>query len=386
MKSQITGRWGSVPSLIFGVIIWLSLGGFAFAQALNTDVVPVLEGLDPVMLVQGKEVQGNLKISVTRGTYQYLFASEENKASFAKDPARYEIQLGGACARMGAPVMGNPDLYSVYQSRIYIFGSGDCKKRFDATPAKYLESENGAQPKIAFTADALRNGAVLIERAVAAMGGAAVIDGLASYQEKSTALQTRREGDVEVRTNLMISFPDHIRLDQEMPDYMNPAIKRQVGFVLNGGEAFAITPNGLRPLPDAPRVEQERELKRRPLAILRARKDPSFKAAALSMGSGELEQVTVVLDGVVYILSIEPSSGRILSISYRRRGQGGEFGLVSKAFSDFRTVAGVTLPFKVTATFNDQPWKEQSANIASIAINGKIDPVLFERPKTARTQ
>ena len=64
-------------------------------------VIP-LEGLDPVMLSQGKEVQGNMKYKVIRGQFQYLFASEENKAIFEKDPTRYEIQLEGHCARRAA--------------------------------------------------------------------------------------------------------------------------------------------------------------------------------------------------------------------------------------------------------------------------------------------
>ncbi|MDQ2856475.1 MAG: hypothetical protein M3R68_09110, partial [Acidobacteriota bacterium] len=48
-------------------------------------------------------------------------------------------------------------------------------------------------------------------------------------------------------------------------------------------------------------------------------------------------------------------------------------------------VNGVTLPFKITATFNGQPWKEQSATIESITINGKIEPAFFERPKQKLT-
>ena len=101
----------------------------AMAQPQVTDA---LEGLDPVMLVQGKEAQGELKITITRGRFRYLFANEANKAAFEKDPARYEIQLGGACARMGAPVTGIADLYTVHNGRIYIFGSEQCKKLFVA--------------------------------------------------------------------------------------------------------------------------------------------------------------------------------------------------------------------------------------------------------------
>ena len=48
-------------AVIFGAIICLSAAGAVFSQSSAQDPVPVLEGLDPVMLVQGKEVQGDAK-------------------------------------------------------------------------------------------------------------------------------------------------------------------------------------------------------------------------------------------------------------------------------------------------------------------------------------
>src|SRR6185436_8762966 len=101
-----------------------------------------------------------------------------------------------------------PDLYTVYQARIYIFGSGDCKTAFEAAPAKYLATEGGATTKVTVTAEGLKQGQALIEKAVAAAGGAAQIDGLTSYQERSTFLQGRHTADVEVKTDLTVLFPD----------------------------------------------------------------------------------------------------------------------------------------------------------------------------------
>src|SRR5262245_27119561 len=71
-----------------------------------------LKGFDPVSLTQGKEVAGKDDLSVARGRYRYYFASAASKAAFEKDPARYEIQLAGACARMG-PLsgLGSPDRF-----------------------------------------------------------------------------------------------------------------------------------------------------------------------------------------------------------------------------------------------------------------------------------
>jgi hypothetical protein len=75
-----------------------------------------------------------------------------------------------------------------------------------------------------------------------------------------------------------------------------------------------------------------------------------------------------------------------LSLSSWRRGPQGNFGQFVQAFSDFRTVDGLTLPFKITSTFDGQPWKEQSPTIEQISVNGKIDPALFEKPKANKAQ
>ena len=78
-----------------------------------------LDGVDPVaLLIQGKEVSGKPEFKVTRGKFDYLFATAENKATFEKNPEKYEIQLSGACARMGGGVTGNPADYAVVDGKI----------------------------------------------------------------------------------------------------------------------------------------------------------------------------------------------------------------------------------------------------------------------------
>src|SRR5262245_29957519 len=122
-----------VNKLLFVCALLLLSGAFA-GQTCAQQQPPydALEGLDPVLLTQGKEAQGEMKITVTRGQFRYMFANAANKAAFEQYPTRYEIQLNGACARMGAPVVGNPDLYAVHKGRIYIFGSENCKTLFVA--------------------------------------------------------------------------------------------------------------------------------------------------------------------------------------------------------------------------------------------------------------
>jgi hypothetical protein len=162
-----------------------------------------------------------------------------------------------------------------------------------------------------------------------------------------------------------------------------------MSLVITPSEAFGVAPNGVQPIRDVARIEQEKEIRRRPLSILRARKSANFKPAAVGVGkvgATPVEQVAFELDETTYTLGIDPATGRLLSLSYQRRGPDGAVGQLVQEFSDFRTVDGSTLPFKITASFNGQPWNAQSSTIESITINGKVDQALFERPQTSKPQ
>jgi YHS domain-containing protein len=373
-----------VTKLIFIVAISFisAFGAYATGPVQSAQTVIPLEGLDPVMLAQGKEVQGLEKLFVIRGRFQYLFASAETKAMFEKDPRRYEIQMEGSCARMGPSTGGNPDLFTVYKERIYVFGSADCKKKFEAAPENYLEPDAGSSPKVAATPEGIRKGQLLIEKAVESIGGASRLDGLISYQEKFTTTQKSPQGDFEIKATKTIIFPDRARLERIMR--FGTLVE-----VLVPGDSFTVFPGGLRTMTAMQRADQDKQARRNQVAILRARKGSGFHATAIGSGKvGEtaVEQVAVDLDGLKMTVGIEPSTGRILSLSYHERGAGGAFGDIVKTFSDFRTVEGLTLPFKTTTTFNGEPAQDLSPAVESLIINGKVDPAIFEKPKAISEQ
>src|ERR1700745_1064065 len=83
-------RRGTTMSAIRILAILALAAGAAQAQSPPRGA---LDGIDPVLLIQGKEVQGKSEFKVSRARFDYLFASAENKAAFEKDPERYEIQL-----------------------------------------------------------------------------------------------------------------------------------------------------------------------------------------------------------------------------------------------------------------------------------------------------
>lgn len=339
----------------------------------EASIVP-LEGLDPVLLVSGKEAQGDEQFSVTRGRFRYLFASAETKAAFENEPGRYEIQLGGTCARMGPTVRGNPDLFLVHEGRIYIFGSEDCVKTFKAKPESFLDT-GAAAPSAHASEDAKKRGRALIEKAVEAAGGAARLDGLVSYQEKGTA--GSRQGTVGIKTALLMLFPGRTRLEQTYQF-------GTVATVVTPGGGFYVTPRGAGDLLDVQRDAYEEQFMRGPLSILRARRDAEFAAVgAVKVGDATVEQVDAAVGRVRVRLGIDPATGRILTLAYRGRGAGGAYGQIVRTFSDFRAVGGLTLPFKTNGVFDGEADPTQTSTAESIIVNADVAPALFERPKPA---
>lgn len=337
--------------------------------------------VDPVELVRGTEVQGKEDISATYYRFRYLFANEANKAEFEKHPKKYEIQLGGACARMG-PLsgVGRPDLYTVYQGKIYIFASEACRNTFLRAPELVLE-----RPEAVPTGSdkAKREGRELLGKAVAAMGGAGRIDAVEVYQERR-----ERESDSEgqaynVVDTLTIKFPDKVRTDHIWGD-------DRYTMVVTGDDAWKEEPDQTFSLhPQQREAAEAQYLGRNLLVILKSRNDP--KLVAVHTGRQEfdykgepvpLELVSVHYHGATSILGLDPESGRILLRVYHGRGPNGLLGFVERIFTDFESVDGILLPKNATVRFNGEEQKGRKDSKVSYGVDVPLVPTFFRRPES----
>ncbi|MBP3954426.1 DJ-1/PfpI family protein [Gemmata sp. G18] len=97
-----------------------------------------LTGLDPVPLTRGQEIKGDAKFVVVRKGLRYLFANEQNRAAFEKEPERYEIQNDGQCT--SSPVTkGDPSVFAVHKGKIYVFFCEHCRAGFLKAPDEYTK-------------------------------------------------------------------------------------------------------------------------------------------------------------------------------------------------------------------------------------------------------
>ena len=355
----------SFCSLLVIIVVLGCFTAHAGAQvsAASPEAVIPLEGLDPVMLSQGKEVQGDMKYNVTRGRFQNIFANAQNKATFEKDPSLYEIQLDGHCARMGAPTTGNPDLYLVHKERIYIFGSEECQTLFKAAPEKYLEVP--ATPKSPPTADMMKRGQELLTKAVGVFGAGSKLDQLLTFQKTEL-----REN--QVKNILVLAFPNGVRQEIVRPNFTLVS-------VITPSESFIFANKAARPMSEANRNAISKELYHELLVLFRARTRSDFKVWAA--GNGSEEHLEIELPEFTTTIGIDPGTGRVINQTYRGRGPGGVVGQVVINYSDFRMVEGLSLPFKLTATFDGQPFPALSATIETMTINGQIDQSSFKKPE-----
>jgi YHS domain-containing protein len=328
-----------------------------FSAATAPEAPLVLTGLDPVRLVEGAEVDGRDELAREHEGFTYLFESEATRARFDAEPARYAVQNGGICARMGGTTAGSPDLFAVHDGRLYLFGSPECRTAFVAEPRAYLEHDPERAP---WTPAARRAGDEWAARALAATGGAAAWRALERWQEQA-ATGTR---SVQRRFDFAAG---HLRLDRRFDRFLIAEIVTPEGAVADAGR-------GRRPL----RAAQVRALRREhalhPAALLRAlARDGARLAPVLRGEEGGLHLLELDLDGRVVTLLLG-ADGVPQAVRVTGRGDGGRVGLVTERWEDWRAVGAVRAPFRRLPA-GVPP--ERALAFEAIVANPEPDPAVF---------
>jgi putative intracellular protease/amidase len=122
------------PSLLATTILLFAIVAPSIAQDKFA-----LKGLDPVLLAQGKKVRGSAQISARRGRFRFLFADAKNRRAFEATPDRYGIQFNGTCT-LHPDMKGDPNLFLVYNGKIYLAGSQMCLDAVKTSPATYIKA------------------------------------------------------------------------------------------------------------------------------------------------------------------------------------------------------------------------------------------------------
>ena len=183
----------------------------------------------------------------------------------------------------------------MYDGKIYIFGSDECHRRFQENPKKYLPA---TPPPIDASPKAITQGRALVERAVAAIGGAAQIDAITTYVETASLTQPRATGPVPLTTKTMWRFPGEFRMERTVT---LPDRSMSSATLLTSAGMWYLAQDRVYPAPEAGRPSMQLDYGRQIVPLLHARRQPGFKTAPL--GQRTIEGLTVnqvrVVNGAV---------------------------------------------------------------------------------------
>jgi YHS domain-containing protein len=324
--------------------------------------------LDVVELLAGREVAGQAELSLNHDGFAYRFATPENRRAFAQDPARYAVQMDGACSRVGAlGTFGKPELYTVHDGRLYIFRTPECRRTFLNAPERFLPP---AAPTTPVDPDVAAAGRQLIEQAIAAIGGRERLSQVKAW--RYTTVRAPTTAQRESREQRWLRTADgRFRYDAFNGD------EHAVIWLLNGDDSY-IKARYQRRLYAAGRGALRRRMLSDVPALLRASSKPGFAVVSVAdgtVGDTPVKRVGTVVDGILRTLSIDPESGRVLALEYPVRGPWRGFHDAVERYSDFQAVDGLVLPH--TRTFSYDGEERRTERLSKIDINPPIDAALF---------
>lgn len=365
-----------VKRLLLNILACVLFTSPALAQKSGRDRVLKIDAVE--LIDNQKEIEGKTEFQHQFGRYNYLFANAANLETFKANPAKYEIQQGGACGRMG-PLSGegSPKIFAVHDGRLYIFASEQCKRSFLKDPSKVLETED--EPLV--TSEQSRaHGRDLIERAMKAIGGAAKLDAIVSYREKRSR-ETESGGTKYIVTDTTtLLLPDGVA---------NASCWNEQcwGNVVTATDAWSTSSDGAESMVGAQRIALLRSAGRHPLMLLRNRNAADAVVASIGNtrsvnvpGEGmiDVELVFIHRAGATTTLGID-ADGHVRWMSYRGRGPTLGIGTLEFIYSAFHDVGGLTLPGRVDVIFDGTPSPEDSGSFAEQSINEASHRAAFQR-------
>ena len=111
-----------------------------------------IDGFDPVSyFIDGAATPGRPDFEFRYRDVIWRFCNSGNRAAFADHPGDYEPRFGGydpiALAR-GAPTAGNPDIWLIWEQKLYLFFDTRTRDEFAADPRRAIVQADARWPDI----------------------------------------------------------------------------------------------------------------------------------------------------------------------------------------------------------------------------------------------
>jgi zinc protease len=219
-------------------------------------------------------------------------------------------------------------------------------------------------------------GKALIAKVATAMGGLAKLQSIKAVR---VSIDESDSGGQSSPVDVALAFPDSMHVEVQTP-------QGNLTIVATPNAAFmSMAGMGTRSMPPAQKDEMLSQLHHDLIYIAQHSDDPSFTFTANGTEkinvekTGDVDAAILDIGGAVPWVrwDIDPKTGYILREKYKGMGQSGPFDGESD-LSDWRTVDGLTMPYKHANKQNGQ--QTSMAEFKKIEINPQLDAKLFEKP------
>lgn len=336
--------------------------------------------MDAVELVAGREALGKSELFVVHDGIEYRFLTPENKATFEKEPTKYEAADGGACGRMGALAsLGDARRFAVHDGRIYFFASDGCRAAFLKEPAAFIEVED----EMPFGSnDQVLKGRAVLDKVVAWAGGAEKLRGIESFRAHAERTEKQGGKDWKVTNETVIVFPNSFYQREAWNESWFSTVSSTAGGAMDSarGGKERIAPSRTRAF--------NRWMMHYPIVLLKAHVDGAPGNAdcpglvIIFDGEGEsdgapVEFVKLWLNGAASRLVVEKATGKLLALSFHGRDGTMKVGDSVRRFTNYANVEGITQPISYTVTFNGKEQPASAGRVDGFEINGEVPADLF---------
>jgi len=215
--------------------------------------------------------------------------------------------------------------------------------------------------------------AAVIKSAMAAHGGLDTVVGVKSLISEARTTVTTGNGRVNATTRTSIEYPDRVRVDAKLPE-------AEVVQVYADGKGWLRDPGGVHDAPAEMLKDFQAGVLRDPIALLRAAGTGQLAVRLLpdeTRDGKTLRVLTVSNDAISSVkLFFDAQRGTLLRLGYDSRGPGALY--TEEIFDDFRSIDGVSIPFKASVVRSGRVVLVRE--LTDVKINPAIAPDTFARP------
>jgi predicted Zn-dependent peptidase len=218
----------------------------------------------------------------------------------------------------------------------------------------------------------LEKGNKLFTGMIEALGGADMFSRVSSYQWKGEATVVTPQGEMGMTADVMTVLPDRLRANITMP-------MGEMSQILNGDQAWLVSPQGTMAAPGAMKDELTASLWRDLVVLCSRAKDENLSvqyigiedvngtaAAVLLFQPGDLQSFKIALD---------QKTSLPVKMSYQGKNMMGAPVATDEMFLDYRDISGIQFPFKIVKLQDGE--KAQVMNASEIAVNVDVDDSQF---------